>query len=624
MFTIRCTTCEARLGVKDETLIGQILACPKCGSMVLVAPPNEEKKSEPREPELIHEPSEPESVVPNSLTAAPVPPSLPEAGPSDSELRLRKFLFGVLAGFVVFLIFGVGILIVRGRQEEPGPVVPVPEIAVPVPEVAVPLPQPVVPGPQVPAPTPALVPVPAVPQPIEKPDEPSPVESAEVPGPQVEEKALAPQVEEKVREEAKKPEAEIRTTTDLLADMERKLPGLVQPAAALAIDVPARLRLPLHGLKLDKVSLVGVVRMLSRLTEVPITLDVDEFRCRGIDIDAPISGAYAPGTAGETLIAVLTPLKLEPVIEDRQVLVTVPQAERDKLSEMPFDVSDLVNGTQDAVDLRGKVDPEGILSPERLAELIRRLIDPVGFSIEEKGPDQPSLKIDGMTLVVKHRRRMLDETLRLLEQFRVLRNLPQKTKIVGELLVPEVFGWDAVQAPLTMNYYQPIQLSEVFPQLEAAAKIRILVDHKALNRALSPFSSLKGTVRSDRGTVDTALEKLLASVDTASLTYRIVGADALEVTTRDVAGQPNKMSIEVHRFETSEQPLPDGETPEELVRTIRTALERGSWNDAGNSETLGLGDIVIDKPSGCLIVRQGQQVQRLLRLWLGKKQSPAQ
>lgn len=35
-FAIQCTTCRARLTVGDPALVGQILACPKCGSMVLV------------------------------------------------------------------------------------------------------------------------------------------------------------------------------------------------------------------------------------------------------------------------------------------------------------------------------------------------------------------------------------------------------------------------------------------------------------------------------------------------------------------------------------------------------------------------------------------------------------
>ena len=37
-FSIACTTCQARLRVRDESVIGQILTCPKCGSMVLVEP----------------------------------------------------------------------------------------------------------------------------------------------------------------------------------------------------------------------------------------------------------------------------------------------------------------------------------------------------------------------------------------------------------------------------------------------------------------------------------------------------------------------------------------------------------------------------------------------------------
>jgi hypothetical protein len=39
LFTIQCTTCKARLVVKDESVIGDILACPKCNSMVQVVPP---------------------------------------------------------------------------------------------------------------------------------------------------------------------------------------------------------------------------------------------------------------------------------------------------------------------------------------------------------------------------------------------------------------------------------------------------------------------------------------------------------------------------------------------------------------------------------------------------------
>ncbi|MCG8448844.1 MAG: hypothetical protein MI725_04580, partial [Pirellulales bacterium] len=39
LFKISCMTCQASLSVHDESLLGQIVACPRCGSMVEVQPP---------------------------------------------------------------------------------------------------------------------------------------------------------------------------------------------------------------------------------------------------------------------------------------------------------------------------------------------------------------------------------------------------------------------------------------------------------------------------------------------------------------------------------------------------------------------------------------------------------
>lgn len=44
-FAISCTTCGSRLRVRDASLIGQILACPKCQGMVLIAPPEDAQTS---------------------------------------------------------------------------------------------------------------------------------------------------------------------------------------------------------------------------------------------------------------------------------------------------------------------------------------------------------------------------------------------------------------------------------------------------------------------------------------------------------------------------------------------------------------------------------------------------
>ncbi len=203
----------------------------------------------------------------------------------------------------------------------------------------------------------------------------------------------------------------------------------------------------------------------------------------------------------------------------------------------------------------------------------------------------------------------------------MIRNTPPTTERSGAALAPEAFGWDAVLKPMTLNYYQPTPLVGILKQMEEKTGLHIVVDHRALHRALSPLESMRATVRCDQGTVNSALENLLSSIDVTMLTYRIVDANVLEVTTALEARKPDKMSVEIHPYATAEKPLPDGETPEDLVRALCAALEPDSWYDATNRDTWGLGDIVIDHASGCLIVRQSQPIQRQIRLWLGRKLS---
>jgi hypothetical protein len=142
-------------------------------------------------------------------------------------------------------------------------------------------------------------------------------------------------------------------------------------------------------------------------------------------------------------------------------------------------------------------------------------------------------------------------------------------------------------------------------------KLTFLIDHQAFHQALCPFASVQATVQCNQRPLNEALELMLNSADAASLTYRIVDHRTLEITTAESARQPKKMTLEVHRYQ-----LHEGETPEEIVRSLRSAVEPESWFAANSPETRGFGDMVIDKPSGCLFVRQSQPAQRQIRLYL--------
>ncbi len=262
MFTIRCTTCDTKLVVKSDELIGRILACPKCGGMVLVEKPLEDEAVlDPTlpEPVLKGEASLPTKRFPNAMefeTASgvinpvekPITPPPPPERISEPELQTRKILLGVLAGLLLFLVLAIGLLIaLKGDSNStastaPGEVVVAPPVRLESPAQKPPEP------PQEPISPPTEQLVAASPA-TETPVEPKPADSAS----QAEPASLAVAAQDKAASEsadklaellaksskqmpppeAEKP-VEIRSTTDLLSDLQKKLPGLVEPSSLKA------------------------------------------------------------------------------------------------------------------------------------------------------------------------------------------------------------------------------------------------------------------------------------------------------------------------------------------------------------------------------------------------------
>ena len=76
LFSIGCATCKSSLQVRDSAIVGQIIACPKCGSMVLVQPPPDWNPPDDEKSTLVAEspqriPIQPPSPLP-TRTPAPL------------------------------------------------------------------------------------------------------------------------------------------------------------------------------------------------------------------------------------------------------------------------------------------------------------------------------------------------------------------------------------------------------------------------------------------------------------------------------------------------------------------------------------------------------------------------
>ena len=581
MFTFFCTTCEAKLVGKDEELIGKIVPCPQCGSMVLVQP------SDDAPTPLIGETTKPvrHKRFPDVLThgtasgvighlsgehlrAEAFLETIPkEPDVSETEVKTRKILIGILVGLLIFLLVALGFLMIfqepeRKRQTEPPPIIQIPPENPPV-----------------------------VLELVEEPSE-GPSEEIEIKPLPIEElpEALLPDVPSEPEPLQDEP---IQTADDILSAIERQMPGFVD-ASVPDIDIDAKLALPINELNFDQSSLIEFVRVISQLTGVPMTLDIDEMKPRSLSAQTPVSGRFRETTAGEILTKTLATLGLQRVAVDRQIRIcpsdTVDEA------DLTFDVSDFTEQTAD-------------LTAEVLAERIQRLIAP-DASVAVL-PDSRLTLVQNENNRVKSPMRQREEILRFLEQLRAVRQLPQKTEWTGETLAPEVFGWDRVMVPMTLNHYRSVPLSRIIAQVETATNLTVLVDHQSLHRALTPLASVQATVRCDGGTVNDVLELSLASVDVVALVYRIIDHQTLEITTMESVRQPAKMVMEVHRYE-----LQADETPEDIVRSLRSAVFPDSWVVPEHSETRFGGDIVIDHPSNCLFVRQNQPAQRQIRLFL--------
>jgi hypothetical protein len=149
LFTIQCTTCKARLIVKDESVIGDILSCPKCNSMVQVVPPIgwQGRTSGASSPgELVSAPAaaaparskpSPASALAKKTAAAAIPPALPPkaaaATPSPKEVAPSVFAAAaawaqrdwivLTSGLVGGVVLGSVIWLVAAVQSPPQTIV---------------------------------------------------------------------------------------------------------------------------------------------------------------------------------------------------------------------------------------------------------------------------------------------------------------------------------------------------------------------------------------------------------------------------------------------------------------------------------------------------------------------
>jgi hypothetical protein len=613
IFSIACTTCQARLAIFSETAVGQILECPKCHSLVQIAPPADWK---PAVAPALESQSGPPPLGRVAAGAATVDLDLAEP-PQAGFLARKKFQ---IIWFAVFLM--MSLLVVALWQwfaSSPGPASGTkPTIKTPPIETKNPVKEPAASGSTAAAPAPKVTP--AVPPAVSKTAGTASerlVNSKSEKGvkdKKGEKSEKSVKDEKDAKSEAKKVEEKDKQTGNEKTGVEKKKNetektngkenkngnGGGKPTPSIEfkklpppqVDVAARMRAPLRELELTDTPLIRAFDLLAALGGSPITLDPDAMRQLGVGPQDRVSVKLASTTLGQALQAVAEKRGLA-VTTDGQIVITSPDAFRETPKKVRYAVADLTGDDRAAA--------------EQLAAMVRRFIAPESWHVD--AVSQKSIAVEPGALVVTQTADMQQQVLAFCEKLRTARQKPLRSREKLErfsIVTRTSRASKLLYRPMTVNFHEPTPLAKILAYLADAAGCTILIDRTSL-AAAETSDRVETSLTVQRNPLAATLADLLAPL---GLAYRVVDDGVIQVTTREAVEE----RLELEFFPVASL-LIGGETPDSLIKKLKAAISPSSWNDAG-----GLGDIFYDAPSKHFILLQSQPVQAAVERWLnGKK-----
>ncbi len=363
------------------------------------------------------------------------------------------------------------------------------------------------------------------------------------------------------------------------------------PAAEMVIvDVGARLSERVPRIELADTPLVTAVDLLSRVSTIPVTYDLDALEMLGVGLYGPVSASVANASVGEVFGAVLGSKGLTFVAENGQLLVTCPDKMRTELRSVRYTVADLIGPGQASI--------------ARLAELVRHLIAPESWQ-QAGGPG--TIEAAGDALTVLQTDRIHYRVLKFCEKLRLARGLPLRSRYDARrfsLATPAAKAAGRLERVVSVNFHEPVPLVRILSDLEQLTGTTILVDWASLaEEGLSP--GLKGALVVHQKPFSEALSDLLQPL---GLAFRVVDSDMFEVTSRTALAARLEL-----QFYPVRQLVPDGGTRQKLVEKLQDEVGGDTWSDAG-----GPGVVQFDEPSHCLLVLQLQPVQREVERFLSR------
>lgn len=643
LFTVTCTTCKARIKVLDASAIGEIYACPKCESMVKLAPPPGWNASEAGPPSDQDAAASPAAALPQADTA---PDGGLQTQAPTGPSAFAQFFPWLLVGVAGLLLVGlVGWLSweLLGKRETPVAAVDSDPAADNKSEPAAEESQDEPTRPKKQTPPPEAEEPAAEPEPQEVPItiRLAADENGKLKGIHFNDKPVGDFAQLRAEMEnlaAEHPEANFQAKVQcdyqqhfddarqaitaggalakrvqlakpdkqLIAKVEPQDPPPVaeekdppaepmpqpgpppEPVEALPTEeVQTRLARRLVNIRFDDSPLIDVVETLAGVADLAVTFDVDALNGAGVTAEQPVSLQMEMATVGEVLDTLLAGLDLGYVIEGGQILITSRARQEGAVRTVTYPIADLKAAG---------------MSQDELSKLVQAAVHPGSW-------DEPEVKLDvsgGELAVTQHysAQRLIGELLDKLRLARRIRPAGEQT-LTPRLLQAE----DKLLTPLTANFREA-PLERILQYLKSKTDTNILIDSLAL-ATVGITPETKADVRTaEKRPLGELLDDLLRPL---GLTWLVVDKNTIQVTTQKFAAQ--RMQLELYPIGDLIRPE---RTAEQMVALLRGQVQGDSWHDQG-----GPGTLYYDAPSKHVIVVHHQAAHELIQRLLVSLRTPA-
>lgn len=542
-YKIICVTCQAKLSVRNESLIGQIVACPRCDSMVEVTPPVAASVPVTPPPILVIEEVAAGAVAATATEATDLPVAEAEALPASvlASVGIAKYklIAWSLASFLVGATLVGSVLYTRSDSNNEATAL--------------------VPNPSQTTPTPVAEELPALEEPVT--DSPPIVETqpeVETPESKIEESLAADPVTEPVEpptpdtpaeelpEETLRiarrfdpldfdpesltlatvdqptndpepapldsPDEPVEVSEENLSTVPLVRRGPDEGEDASGRDAEKQLALLIPKVTIDRMPLVDCLRIFSQLSGVPVSVSPEQLLMAGITSQKSVSLDATELSLGEMLKQVLQPLRLEYTTRGAQVIVT--RQEATKRREINYPINDLVGAET---------------SEEVLAGWIEQLVAPTTW---KTAGGEGTLESTAGSLRIKQTQQVQYQVLITLERLRLARNLPPKSRYPVKRLAgtpANVLLQEKLAKSTTFTFSQFTAIDEIFVHWQTELDVPLLIDWPALAEAeVWPTTTIACAMIDQPWNV--ALEKILEPL---GLGWRATTGGAIEITSAE-------------------------------------------------------------------------------------------